>query len=203
MIKIIEIKQCARNKERVNLYTEDGFLMAVYIDTVLANHIKKDAVFSEEKLEEIRKQDAQRYAVQAAMEYVSYKPRTEKEVRVKLASKEIAEDAIDLAIEKLKEYGYINDAEYAAAYVAELLPKYGKRVILQKLAQKGVLRETALEATQTAAAPEEQLTKMAETLRRRYRDDEPYKQKQKIIRSLMAKGFEYDDIKNALSKEEE
>ena len=203
MIKIIEIKQCARNKERVNLYTEDGFLMAVYIDTVLANHIKKDAVFSEEKLEEIRKQDAQRYAVQAAMEYVSYKPRTEKEVRVKLASKEIAEDAIDLAIEKLKEYGYINDAEYAAAYVAELLPKYGKRVILQKLAQKGVLRETALEATQTAAAPEEQLTKMAETLRRRYRDDEPYKQKQKIIRSLMAKGFEYDDIKNVLSKEEE
>ncbi|MEA4854147.1 MAG: RecX family transcriptional regulator [Christensenella sp.] len=203
MIKIIEIKQCAHNKERVNLYTEDGFLMAVYIDTVLANHIKKDAVFSEEKLEEIRKQDAQRYAVQAAMEYVSYKPRTEKEVRVKLTLKEIAEDATDLAIEKLKEYGYINDAEYAAAYVAELLPKYGKRVILQKLAQKGVLRETALEATQTVAAPEEQLTKMAEMLRRRYRDDEPYKQKQKIIRSLMAKGFEYDDIKNALSKEEE
>ena len=72
------------------------------------------------------------------MEFLSYKMRTEREVRNKLKTKEIAADSIERAVEQLKGYGYINDENDARLYAQELLQKFGGRVAVSKLVEKGI-----------------------------------------------------------------
>ncbi|MEA5002773.1 MAG: RecX family transcriptional regulator [Christensenella sp.] len=203
MIKITDIKEGARNKNRVNLYTEDGFLVAVYLDTALAYHIKIGTELSEEQLLELKSEDGDKYAAGVAMEFLSYKMRTEREIRNKLKAKEIEEDSIDRVIGQLAGYGYINDEEYAQMYAQELMQKYGQRVAVSKLMQKGIDRALAERAARESEAGDEVLDGYLERLRYKYREEEPNKAKQKIIRALMGKGFEYEDIKSALARTEE
>ncbi len=203
MLKITDIKEGARNKNRVNLYTEDGFLVALYLDTAIAYHIKIGAELSEEELADIKREDGDKYAAGVAMEFLSYKMRTEREVRRKLKAKEIEEEAIDRVIVQLAGYGYINDEAYAQAYAHELMQKYGQRVAVSKMMEKGIDRALAECAAKEAQAGDEVLEGYLERLRHKYREEEPNRAKQKIIRALMSKGFDYEDIKSAFIRTEE
>ena len=203
MIKITDIKEGKRNKNRVNLYTEDGFLMAVYLDTAIACHIKVGAELSEGELADLRSEDGDKYAAGIAMEFLSYKMRTEREVRKKLKAKEVDGESIDRVVGQLAGYGYINDEAYAQAYAQELMQKYGQRVAVSKMMEKGIDRALAEKAAQEAGTSESVLDGYIERLRCKYRGEEPNKAKQKIIRALMGKGFEYEDIKSALARTEE
>lgn len=203
MIKITDIKECARNKNRVNLYTEDGFLTAVYLDTAIACRLKTGAELSEEEFAQMKREDGDKYAAGIAMEFLSYKMRTEREVRNKLKTKEIDADSIERAVEQLKGYGYINDENYARLYAQELLQKFGGRVAVSKLIEKGIERELAQRVVGEQEQPQDVLAGLVERLRQRYREEQPDKRKQKMIRALMSKGFDYEDIKRALGREME
>lgn len=54
-------------------------------------------------------------ALNAAIKYISYRPRSEKEIADKLIAKGFDRQTADAAIDRLKETGYINDANYAKA----------------------------------------------------------------------------------------
>lgn len=200
---ITELKEGVRNKERVNVYIDGEFEFAVYIDTALSNRLKKGMELSEGDVERILGEDGEKYALSCAMKFLSYRMRTERELRQKLKEKEIAEGAIDTAIGKLQEMGYIDDAAFAELYTQELLQKYGPRVAMQKLMQKGVPRDIAQEALDDMEQGEAVIDGYVERLRQKHANEEAGKAKQKIIRALMAKGFDYEDIKRALNRYEE
>lgn len=203
MGKITDIKEGVKNKERLNIFVDGAFSFAVYIDTALIHHLKIGIELSDAQMEEIRRQDSEKYAVAIAMDQLSHKMRTEKELRDKLRSKEIPEGSVESAIEKLKELGYIDDTNYAQLFAQELLQKYGSRMAIQKMMLKGVPRELAEETVKGTAQDDDVIAGYVARLRQKYRNEEPYKAKQKMIRALMGKGFEYDDIRRAIGGEEE
>lgn len=203
MGKITEIKEGKRNKERINIYIEEEFAFAVYLDTALSNHLKKGLDLSEEDVARIICEDGEKYAIASALKYLSYRMRTERELRDKLKSKEIPADVIDITVEKLKELGYLDDMEFAKLYVQELMQKYGKRVVVQKLLQKGILREIAEAALESMPQEQNVINQYVERLKQKYKSEEEYNGKQKIVRALMSKGFDYEDIKSALLRYEE
>lgn len=192
-----------RNQDRINIYVDDEFAFAVYIDTALANHLKIGADISGEERERILREDGAKYALACAMKFLSYRMRTEKELRDKLREKEVPQDCIEGAVEKLKEIGYLNDREFAELYAQELLGKYGQRVAVQKLMQKGIPRDIAEEAAKGAGQEASVLDGYVARLKQKYRNEEPGKAKQKMIRALMARGFEYEEVRCALQRCEE
>lgn len=81
----------------------------------------------------------------AGYRYISFRPRSEKEIRDYLAKvlkrrHAIAPRLIDKVIQKLRELGYVDDGKFAKWWVdqrSSFKPK-GKRLIAQELKQKGI-----------------------------------------------------------------
>lgn len=82
-------------------------------------------------------------ALEVASSYLARRLRTEKEVRKYLLDKDYKADEIEAAVHELKSHRYLDDYEYAVAYIEYGLGKSwsGKR-IMHELAEKGVEQET-------------------------------------------------------------
>jgi regulatory protein len=71
------------------------------------------------------------------------------ELAQRLARKGIARDAAEQALDELAAAGYLSDARYAHAVVAQRSGRYGKRAIAHALREKGIAASDA----QVAMAP--------------------------------------------------
>lgn len=94
-----------------------------------------------------------------AKEYVfrllALRPRTEKEIIIKMKQKGFDQDVIAGVISLLTEYNYINDTDFVRVWVKNrcLLKPMGKRRLSQELYQKGVAKEI-IAAELTRLSPE-------------------------------------------------
>lgn len=90
--------------------------------------------------------DEQGRAVDAALTYLSYRPRTHHEIRRKLAGRGFSEDVIEAAIERLDVVGLVDDPAFVASYVRDRISHrpMGVRRMVNELYAKGIPREVAV-----------------------------------------------------------
>ena len=143
---------------------------------------------------------------------ISLKDRTKKEVRLKLEEKFWNKDAVLKAIEKLEEFGYLNDLNYAISYIES--KTYGKNRISYNLFQKGIDRSTVEKAYLTLDEEKEEniddvkLEKLIDKNSRKInisnsRDEKKLKEEQKLIQYLARQGFSLDKIFKKLKEHKE
>lgn len=143
---------------------------------------------------------------------ISLKDRTKKEVRLKLEEKFWNKDAVLKAIEKLEEFGYLNDLNYAISYIES--KTYGKNRISYNLFQKGIDRSTVEKAYLTLDEEKEEniddvkLEKLIDKNSRKInssnsRDEKKLKEEQKLIQYLARQGFSLDKIFKKLKEYKE
>ena len=134
---------------------------------------------------------------------ISLKDRTKKEVRLKLEEKYRNKAAILRAIEKLEEFGYLNDLNYAMSYIEGRT--YGKNRISYNLFQKGVRKDIvekaylALDEEKEENVEDVKLEKLIEKKGKKVnvnneRDEKKIKEEQKLIQYLARQGFSLDKI---------
>ena len=126
--------------------------------------------------------------------------KTKHEIKVYLKDKGFDEFVIDEVIDKLVEYKYINDEHYVEAYINSNKNKKSKKVIELDLLKKGVSQKTITEQLENLASE-------ADLIRALYNKhiknkEQTFENKQKTIKYLIGKGFNYDDIKKAINFEE-
>lgn len=95
---------------------------------------------------------------------------------------------------KLKEYGYIDDLRYSRAYIRSRINKKGINVISYELIAKGVPGDIIDEAISQSDIPDEKGTIMR-VLERRYDVHDCLEKRDRIIAFFLRKGFKYRDIK--------
>ncbi len=83
---------------------------------------------------------------QKALDLLLYKTRTEKELYEKLIEKGYEPEEAAEALEYVKHYDYVNDAQYAVRYVASHGKEKGAAAIQRELREKGVPEEFIEEA---------------------------------------------------------
>ena len=143
---------------------------------------------------------------------ISLKDRTKKEVRLKLEEKFWNKNAVLKAIEKLEEFGYLNDLNYAISYIES--KTYGKNRISYNLFQKGIDRSTVEKAYLTLDEEKEEniddvkLKKLIDKKSRKInssnsRDEKKLKEEQKLIQYLARQGFSLDKIFKKLKEYKE
>ena len=143
---------------------------------------------------------------------ISLKDRTKKEVRLKLEEKFWNKDAVLKAIEKLEEFGYLNDLNYAISYIES--KTYGKNRISYNLFQKGIDRSTVEKAYLTLDEgkeeniDDEKLEKLIDKNSRKInssnsQDEKKLKEEQKLIQYLARQGFSLDKIFKKLKEYKE
>ena len=99
--------------------------------------------------------EEQKQARMKAMRLLEHMDRTEKGLTERLVQAGFSGEAIQDAMDYVRSYGYIDDARYAQHYILYRLGIKSKQKILQELSQKGIARETALQAWDAAAELEE------------------------------------------------
>jgi regulatory protein len=139
-----------------------------------------------------------------AVNLLTYKPRSIKELRERLMEKDWTNaEIVESVIEKLKEYNYLNDAQFAKSFAASQIRQkpVGKRVLKMKLANKKLDKETVEEALEKALeeTPEEEIIERAITKRLKLKGKpETREDAKKFYDYLLRQGFSYDLVSNKM-----
>jgi len=141
-----------------------------------------------------------------ALRFLSYRPRSEKEVRDRLKIKiqkskvKIDELIIEKIVVKLKEKKFINDEEFAKGWVENRLrfkPR-SARLIKLELKQKGINPDAINNLQLTIDSDLESAKKLVEKRIGRLKDLPKQEIYEKLGRYLAAKGFGWDTIKKSI-----
>lgn len=140
-----------------------------------------------------------------AVKLLAAKPRSVGELRERLLEKLWTDEAIvNAVIEKLKEYNYLNDEQYARDLaVSKLRQKpQGKRRLQQTMSQKKLDKETVETAINEAfdKLPEDELIDLAITKRLRLRGKpETREDTKKFYDHLLRQGFGFGLIREKMA----
>ncbi len=137
-------------------------------------------------------------AFDTAAYYLTFKDRTEKEIKDKLKEKGYSSQDIDESIARLKEYGYLNDENYTLSYIKSNKNKKGIRLISMELAKKGISKDTIYGQLEETTVDE--VGAIEDVLVRRYRDldIEDETQKRRVYNYFLRRGFGHEAISKAL-----
>ncbi len=141
-----------------------------------------------------------------AVRLLAAKPRSIAELRDRLLEKEWTNlEIVDAVIGKLKEYGYLDDAQFARDVALSKLRQkpQGKRRLQQTMSRKKLDRTTVDEAIQEAfeKIPETDLIDAAIEKRLRLKGrPETRDYKKKFYDHLLRQGFDYDLIRQKMNE---
>lgn len=142
----------------------------------------------------------------AAIRYLSFRTRSEKELSDYLTKKKCDELTSKRILDSLKRDKFLNDEEFARMWIRErtLIKPKAIRVIKMELKQKGIgkeLIESLLENSDDSPADFDLAVKLAEKKLRTIHDQtDKFKVKEKLGRYLASKGFDWDTIKAAIDQ---
>jgi len=140
--------QKQRREGRVNLYLDGRFALGLTLDASAAAGLRAGDEIDEDTLRSLRREAGGADALAAAMRLLSYRPRSEAELRQRLARRGAPADIVDGAISRLRELGLVDDAAFARAWVegrSRLSPR-SRRLLRRELQAKGIGGDAAHEA---------------------------------------------------------
>lgn len=194
---ITDITPQVNSQNRFSVFIDGEFAFGISDFDLYTLRLSKGDEITEDKMAEIESVISIDKCKNYAVDLVSRKMYTEKEIRTKMMHKEFSQTAIDSVIDILKEYGYINDEAYAAIYCEHYMQKYGVKKLEFELKNKGVsseIIENALSGINNDDTLEEMIRKKVGT------KELDYKEYSKTVRYFLSKGFEYDVIQEILNK---
>ena len=80
-MRITALEPQVNNPERINLYVDGRFLLGVNAAIVLQMGLRLEQELSPSQLELLQSEEAEQRAVDRALNYLSYRPRSREEVR--------------------------------------------------------------------------------------------------------------------------
>ncbi len=153
---ITALKAQKRNPERINVYLDGDF--AFGLARIVAAWLKIGQELSEDRIAQIRKQDELEKAYGTALHLLSYRPRSEHEIRRKLLDKGFSEEDCASVMERLRHAGLSDDEMFAQAWAdnRQAFRPRSRRMLTAELRQKGVADDD-IEQALTGLPDEEQL----------------------------------------------
>lgn len=150
-------------------------------------------------LRELMVEDELVKAKDTALKLLDYRMRTVKEVEDKLKEKGFSMKAVEITINTLEEYRFLDDKVYARDYLKGRISQRGIRAMEEELSRKGVNKDLTRELSQ--GLEEEEYDAALTACRKKYRslknrEIEEHKMKEKVYRFLMSRGYDYNLIKN-------
>jgi len=138
-----------KNPNRVNVYLDGDF--AFGLARIVAAWLRTGQELSDEKIEQLQAEDARERAFQQAMLFLSYRARSESEIRQNLRKHEIPDPVIEQTLERLRQDGLANDKQFARAWVENrttFRPR-SRRLMAMELRQKGLNEEAVSSAVES------------------------------------------------------
>ncbi len=200
--KVTALQIQKRNKERVNVYLDDEYAFPVTI--LAATGLRKGQFLSDEEIDQLKNQDERNKAFNHAVFFLGFRARSQVEIEKYLREKKYSGQVIADTIERLSQHNYLNDEDFAQAWVADrqrFKPR-SRRALQYELRQKGV-GDDDIEAA-LADLDEDEMARqaLAPKLRQWQHLPEPDFRK-KAVGFLSRRGFSYEVTRQAVDQAQE
>lgn len=198
---ITKLEPQRRDPERINVFLDGQFAFGLGAAIAEERGLRVGRALAPEEVAALRADDKLGKAVDKALTFLTYRPRSIREVRERLAKKGIEPAVVEAVIARLAGWGYVGDEGFARYWVENRganQPR-GKRLLRQELWQKGVARETVDQVLEEAEIDE--FGGALELARKRLRQlgalDEVARRR-RLGAFLQRRGYDYPTVKRAL-----
>lgn len=198
MSKITAITAQEKRKDRCNIFVDGEFYAGVSLETVVKLRIKAGMETDADGLKEMLDESERSEATEKALFYISKTPKTKREVKDYLVKKGFSETSAWYAVDKLKEYGYIDDEQYARRFIECTGRTQGKRLMAYKLMAKGVKKED-VESAYDASGGSAKDNAAALAIKRLKNKEINKENILKTYRYLISRGFSYEEAEFAIT----
>lgn len=206
MKEITKIVQQLKNKDRYSIFIDGEYSFGVYENVIVKYNLTKGMKVEDDFLECVLKKEEQEVANNYALRLLSFKMRTEEEVRRRLKEKGYEEEMIEISIDYVKKFNYLDDEEYARAFIKDRsnLRNMGSERIKRELYIKGVDPEISKREVENLIDKEDEYEKALELGRKKadttYKNDDSVAKYRKLGGFLQRKGYSMDIVMKVLKE---
>lgn len=195
MQELLVTEVIPREKGRTSIRFDNGMEVLLYKGEVRKLGLQEQTVISREKYDEIIYEILGTRAKKRAMFLLERMDRTEHQLRDKLMQNGYPAVCVDLAIDYVKKYHYIDDLRYATNYISYQQKRKSRQKLKIDLLTKGIYKNVIEQALDEAFDSDEQI-KIRQLLEKKHYDPKECdrKEKQKTYQYLMRRGFKGSDI---------
>lgn len=200
---LTDVKKQKNNKNKVSLFVDNDYFGSLFDVVFAVSGLRIGDEISQEFFDELKKTSEGKLAFDKALHFLSYRLRSEKEIREYLEKKDFYIQAIEYAIEKLFHYKYIDDAKLAYAILNDYgsIKRKGRRYIEFQMIKHKIQKKT-IELVLDDFDEDTELDNaiiMLEKYEKKYSNEENlYKKRQKIYQAMSRTGYCYDIINSAI-----
>jgi len=143
MTKITALRTGRSRKKRVNVFLDGRFALGLQAEVAAREGLQVGQELSANQVEALTRSDHFQRCLDTAARYLSYRPRSESEVRERLKRHGFDGDNIEAVLAKLKEQGLVDDVAFAHFWKdnRESFSPRSQRLTRLELRRKGVISE--------------------------------------------------------------
>ena len=197
--EVTDIRVNVNRPDRRSIFINGEFAFSVSEGVFMKKAIHVGDCLSDEELESVVDSEELQKIREAALNLLSYRPRSVKEMRYRLIRKGWEREPVEQIIGELKEKSYLDDREFAAVFARDRVKNkcLGSQSLRNELFKKGVSKEIIEEAEAEiyeAHPPETLIERLLQ--KRKISSDTPVtaKEKQRLVAMLRRKGFTWDQM---------
>jgi len=113
MRKITALRAGRGRGKRVNIFLDGKFAFNLEDEVAAKERLQVEQVLSTEQIEALVRSNHHQRCFNAAVQYLSYRPRSEPELRERLHRRGFNGDSVEAVITRLKEQGLVDDIAFA------------------------------------------------------------------------------------------
>jgi regulatory protein len=184
-----------RGGKRVNVFLDGRY--AFSLDAEVAFGLRVGEEITDAAAATILERDEFQTTLDAALTFLGHRPRSEQEIRRRLARKAPPPTIVDRVLARLREYGLVNDEAFARYWVEQrqtFRPR-GARLLKAELRQRGVPTDLAAEvAEETEGSADEDAYRAAQKKARQLSSLDERTFRTRLAQFLGRRGFDWDTI---------
>jgi regulatory protein len=203
-MRITQVEPQRRSPDRSNIYLDGAFAFALDGALAAAEGLTLDRELTPAEVERLKALDVERALFDAALRFLTPRPRSRAEVRHRLLSPRPhkatpSAESVERVLDRLAELELLDDRQFAAFWVEnrERFSPRAARALGQELRQRGITREMA----EAVSQPERDEERALEAGRQRLRalaglDYQTFRNR--LGQFLLRRGFSYGAVRTAV-----
>lgn len=200
-MKITAIKQQAKRRGRYSIYIDEKFAIGLSESELLRLGLFLGQELTQDELALFKDQSNQSKWFDKVLNLLSYRPRSEWEIKEYLRRKDCPPEIIESLLNKLSVNGYVNDEQFARRWIESRrqLKPTSRRKIAMELKVKRIDNSIIDEVLTADKSDTDELQIIKDLITKK---SQRYPDKVKLMQYLARQGFSYEDIKRAINDSE-
>ena len=184
-----EITGVRERRNRARISVDGEFWAELDAAVAVERGLVEGAAFSCEELAGARVAGERPLAMGRALNLLGYRARSEAEIRDRLTRYGYVGETIEVVVLRLKELGYLDDAEFARAKAREKARRYGPRRVSVELRKSGVGEALARKIVEEEFAGRSELVEARSAAARRYNERGSDAEARRVYGFLVRRGY--------------